>query len=227
MFEWADRVQGIPVETFLYNDDSLIVILLACFFVLSSVLSDGDNFLGSILKSFFIPRADSHQISRRLRSVYMRIGMIFVSFISLALLLSVYTSRMTGVVLPDMKMILFSLALLIGLYVVKQVLFWLVNWTFWGNQHAVLWHDSYSNWIVLLGIPLYLCALLSVFMDWSIDAIVWVSAISLVLAEFALFFRAFHIFFGKRYGVLQLFVYLCTLELMPLLFLGKALVLYV
>ena len=41
-----------------------------------------------------------------------------------------------------------------------------------------------------------------------------------------LFFKAFHIFLAKKYGGLQLFVYLCTLELIPLLLVGKALVQY-
>ena len=227
VLEWAGRVHGIPVDASLYNDDCLIVILLACFLVLSAVLADDEDFLGDRLKSFFIPRAGTHKISYRLRSVYMRVGMLAVSFISLALLLSVYISRVTDVVVPNLKMIFLSMLLLIGLYVVKQAVFWLVNWTFFGSQHAVLWHSSYSNWLVLLGIPFYLCALLSVFMDWSANVVVGIVVILFVLAESALFFRAFHIFFGKKYGVLQLFVYLCTLELMPLLFIGKALVLYV
>ena len=41
------------------------------------------------------------------------------------------------------------------------------------------------------------------------------------------YFVFYYIFSAKKYGILQIFVYLCTLELMPLLAAAKALVLFV
>ena len=223
----AERIQGVPNDIPLYADNSLVMILLASFFVLSAVLADKDGFISDILKGFFLPRESSENLPNTMRRLYMRIGMLLVSFISGALLLSVYVSQMTEVTLPNSKLIGLFFISLIALYTIKQGLFWIVNWIFFDRQQTLLWHSCYSNWAALSGIPLYICALFAVFGDWNANFIAWTVLIVLFLVEIGLFFRAFHIFLAKRYGSLQLFVYLCTLEVMPLLFIGKALILCV
>lgn len=222
-----EKVQGIIDDAPLCTNNCLILILLVCFFVLSAVLSDKDNFLGNMLKGFFLPRESSEDAPNTIRRLYMRIGMLSVLCISLALLLSVYVTQMTGNTSPNLQMTLQFSAFLIGLYIIKQSLFWVVNMTFFDRHRAVLWHNCYINWLALSSIPAFLFALFVVFIDSNPDTTTWLALTMLFFTEIGLFFRAFHIFFGKRYGVLHLFVYLCTLELMPLLFLGKALVLYV
>ena len=223
----AERIQGVPNDIPLYADNSLVMILLASFFVLSAVLADKDGFISDILKGFFLPRESSENLPNTMRRLYMRIGMLLVSFISGALLLSVYVSQMTEVTLPNSKLIGLFFISLIALYTIKQGLFWIVNWIFFDRQQTLLWHSCYSNWAALSGIPLYICTLFAVFGDWNANFIAWTVLTVLFLVEIGLFFRAFHIFLAKRYGSLQLFVYLCTLEVMPLLFIGKALILCV
>lgn len=215
----TERVRGIPEHQPLYTHDNLLVLLLVCFFVLAAVLSDRKGFLGNMLKGFFLPREDAEE-GNTLRYLYMRIGMLGVSFVSAALLLSVYLAGSGALTM-------IFLVLLLALYGVKQGLFWLVNWTFFGRQRAELWRNSYSNWAVLSAIPLYSCALFAILSDWGCITATRVSLVVLFLLEIGLLFRSSHIFLVKKYGGLHLFVYLCALELMPLLILGKALVLYV
>ena len=228
MEQWIERIQGIPNNPPLYADNYLVVTLLVCFFILSAVLSDKDGFISDILKGFFLPRENSENSpNTTMRKLYMHIGMLLVSFISGALLLSVYVSQSKGLNLPDIRLTGTFFAAIIALYVIKQGLFWIVNWIFFDRQQTALWYSCYSNWLSLSGIPLYICILFSVFMNWSACIIAWTALIELSFMEIGLFFRAFHIFLTKRHGSLQLFVYLCTLEVMPLLFIGKALILYI
>ena len=222
-----ERVQGVPNDIPHYADNSLVMILLSSFFILSAVFADKDGFINDILKGFFLPRESSENLPNTMRRLYMRIGMLLVSFISGALLLSIYVSQTIVVTLPYSKLIGLFFISLIALYTVKQGLFRLVNWIFFVRQQTILWHNCYSNWVALSGIPLYLSALLAVFGDWDANIIARTVLIVLILVEIGLFFRAFHIFLAKRYGSLQLFIYLCTLEIMPLLFIGKALILCV
>lgn len=222
-----EKVQGIMNDAPLCTNNCLILTLLVCFFILSAVLADKDNFLGNMLKGFFLPRENSEDAPNTIRRLYMRIGMLSVLCISLALLLSVYVTQMTGSTSPNLQMTLLFSALLIGLYIIKQGLFWVVNMTFFDRHRAVLWHNSYISWLALSSIPTFLFALFVVFIDPNPNTTTWLAFAMLFFTGIGLFFKAFHIFLAKKYGGLQLFVYLCTLELMPLLFLGKALVLYV
>ena len=83
----TDRVQGIPGHQPLYTHDCLVATLFVCFFVLAAVLSDRGGFLGNMLKGFFLPREDAEDTTT-IRRLYMRRGMLGVTFVSGALLLS-------------------------------------------------------------------------------------------------------------------------------------------
>lgn len=225
---WSEKVQGIPNHAPLYTDDLLVILLLGCFFIMAAVLSDKDGFLGGILKGFFLPREDSSEEGfNTLRGLYMRLGMLVVSFFSVAVLISAYISQSVDTGLSIGTLIMSSFVALFVLYIAKQGLFWVVNWTFFDVRRAGLWRNCYTNWQMLAGVAAYPCSLFVVFLDWNASVVVKALLVWLVIAEICLFFKAFHIFLTKKYGGLQLFIYLCTLELIPLLFIGKALVLYV
>ena len=224
----GERVQGIPEYAPLYTDDFLVGILLGAFFILSAVLSDKDGFLGEILKGFFLPREKSSKEGfNTVRGVYMRIGALVVSFLSVAILISIYLLRLVDIRMSIGGLVLLSFCTVSALYFVKQTLFWVINWTFFDVRRAGLWRYCYANWLMLSGVIAYPCAILMVFMDCSASIVATALLVWIILSEICLLFKAFHIFLTKKYGVLQLFIYLCTLELIPILFIGKALVRYV
>lgn len=223
----TERIQGIPIEEPLYANDCFVSILLICFFVLAIVLADKGNILGNMLQGFFQPRENVNEGVRTSRNYYLRLSMYGVSFISLSL---VFTICLTlGNVVRDTSILtvtLLSFGLSIAFYLLKQGLFRMVDWVFLDKSHAQVWHRSYSNWVILSGIFLYLITFVSVFLDLSLSILLILLVVYVVLIEMCLFYKAFHIFCAKKYGGLQLFVYLCTLELIPLLLVGKVLVLY-
>ena len=224
----GERAQGIPEYAPFYTDDFLVSILLGAFLILSAVLSDKEGFLGDILKGFFLPREESSKEGfNTMRGVYMRIGTLIVSFLSVAVLISIYVLRLVDIEISLGGLILLSFGAVSAFYIIKQSLFWVINWTFFDVRRARLWRHCYANWLMLSGVIIYPCVIFMVFLDCSANTVANALLIWLILAEICLLFKAFHIFLTKKYGVLQLFVYLCTLELIPLLFLGKALVLYV
>lgn len=128
--------------------------------------------------------------------------------------------------LPVPLLLLLSLLVLLLGYLLKQVLFHAVNLVFFDQQHSLSWRNTYRDWLMVIGIVSYLLATVAVFLDLSHIMIAILAVIGVALAEICLFFRTFYIFCPKKHGVLQLIVYLCTLEIMPLLLAGKALTNY-
>ena len=102
----------------------------------------------------------------------------------------------------------------------------MVNWVFFDKAHIAAWEQSYGDWTIISGAIMYVITVLSVLLDFPTHILTILAVSYVFLIEIGLFFKAFHIFYAKKYGVLLLIVYLCTLELMPLLLAGKALVLY-
>ena len=112
-------------------------------------------------------------------------------------------------------------------YLLKLLLFAATNRIFFDYSTTATWEQSYAGWTILSAIPLYLLCGTSLFFNLSSHTILLLLGIVGGLLEICLFYKAFHIFSSKKHGILQIFVYLCTLELMPLLVAAKALVLFV
>ena len=113
------------------------------------------------------------------------------------------------------------------LYLLKTLLFVITDRIFLDKAIQIAWECSYGNWVILSAIPLYLLTVVAVFFDLAPLTVLWLFGICVVFLEFCLLYKALHIFLPKKYGFLQIFLYLCALELMPLLVAGKALVLFV
>lgn len=225
--QWTERVQSIPNVEPLYANDLFVGILIVCFFVLAMVLADKGNLLGDMLRGFFQPREYVAENVKTSRVFYMRMGMYAVFFMSLSLIMTISVVSVDPAEIMNVSRILpFSFVLFVALYLLKQGICRAVNWVFFDRPQAEMWYNSYSNWIILSAVPLYIVSALSVFLNWSLSIMAVIVIIYVVLIEICLLYKAFHIFCVKKYGSLQLIVYLCSLELIPLLLVGKVLVLY-
>lgn len=216
--------QGIPVEMPLYADDTVIGILLACLFIIVAVLSDKKGFLSDVFNNFFLLRSQQEEGTSTVSAFYMRLALLAVSFALISLLMALYMAGPVGL-FQWRPLLLFFVLCAVG-FGIKLLVFRAVNWVFFDSSRIAIWQRDYISWGVLSALPLYLLTLLAVFANWNSHKVMVLLLAWVILAEIALFVKAFHIFSVKKYGSLQLFVYLCALELIPLLIAGKALASY-
>ncbi len=225
--QWTERIQGIPGIEPLYANDCFVSVLLVCFFVIAAILSSGENILSTTLDGFFRPHEEAKEGVRTTSAQYQRIGMLGVSFLTTALFMTVLLLRRGGLAeIPGSHILLIMFGGAIVSYLLKQGLFGAVNWVFFDRSQSVAWRQSYAGWMILSGVPMFILSMLSVFFELSQRGLTILLVLYIITMEICLFFKAFHIFYAKKYGSLLLIVYLCALELIPLLLAGKALVLY-
>ena len=223
----TERIQAVPVARPLYADDIMVGGLIVCGLVLAAVMADRKGFLPRLLKGFFLPRENAVENVRTTNVLYMRIGMYIVTFASAGLLLTIYTMGKSIGISNDGVLWLLSTAAVVLFHLLRVLLFVLTDRIFLDSFTLSAWEHSYSNWAILAGIPLYILAVMAIFFNLAPSTVLWLLGATFILIEICLLYKAFHIFSGKKYGILQLFVYLCTLELIPLLVAAKALVLFV
>lgn len=223
----AERVQGIPVLQPLYTDDLMVGGLIVCALILAAVMSDRKYFLSRLLKGFFLPRENAVESVRTTNVIYMRLGMHIVTFVSAGLLLTAYASGTSLGIAYNNFLWLFASIAVLSFHLLRRLLFIMTDRIFLDSATSSAWENNYTNWAVLSGIPLYLSAVITIFFNLAPSNILRLLGICIILLELCLLYKAFHIFSSKKHGILQLFVYLCTLELIPLLVAGKALVLFV
>ena len=220
------QVQAIPASQPHYANNLWICGILVCTFILAIVLSDRKHYLARLLKDFFLPRESTIEGVRTTSIVYLRIFMYSISFVTAALLVTLYASE-KSLGMPHGRLWLIAVAAVSLSYVLKLLIFAITNRIFFDSSTTKAWEQGYACWTILSSIPLYLLATITIFFNLSSQAIFILLAICIILLEICLLYKAFHIFSSKKHGILQIFVYLCTLELMPLLIAGKALVLFV
>ena len=222
----VSQVQAIPASQPHYANNLWVCGILVCTFILAIVLSDRKHYLARLLKDFFLPRENTIEGVRTTNIVYLRIFMYSISLVTTALLVALYASEKSFDMTPGRLWLIATIAISLC-YILKILIFAITNRIFFDPSTTKTWEQGYACWSILSSIPLYLLATITVFFNLPSQAIFILLGICMVLLEICLLYKAFHIFSSKKHGILQIFVYLCTLELMPLLVIGKALVLFV
>jgi hypothetical protein len=222
----SEVVEAIPALQPHYADNFWVCSILLCTFILAAIFSDRKYYLSHLLQDFFRPREQAIEGTRTTNIVYMRMGLYFVGLSSIALVLSIYASEPQTTTGESFNSCLVTGGAVLLFYLLRLLLFSATNRIFFDRSTTTVWEQSYANWTILSAIPLYILCVVSVFFNLSSHVILPLLVVGAILLEICLLYRAFHIFSSKRYGILQIFIYLCALELMPLLVAGKALVLF-
>lgn len=98
---------------------------------------------------------------------------------------------------------------------VKSIVYGIVNWVFSSREASSKWTSGYFLATSLTALPLYPAALLYLFYSDS-HKVVTASVIFIgILYELLLLYKLFVNFKTKEYGYLPLFLYFCSVELIP------------
>jgi len=208
----------------LVGDDLIVgVFLLACF-LLAMALADHTHYLKQLVANYSIghPRSLSEEVHTS-RSFYMRLSLLLLAVVSISLVLVIlsYASGHISSQSQAFSMLLWGMAGITAWMLVKTLLYSVVNIILSTPQQTNEWNQVYTDTFIILGILALVYALVGLFFNVSVSVLSLMALALLVFVEIWLSFKAFHIFFLKKYGGLLLIVYLCTLEWIPLLVVGK------
>ena len=101
----------------------------------------------------------------------------------------------------------------------KAILYVLVNWVFFDRESGKKWLAGYFLMTSLTAFLFYPLALLDIFANYMRDLVIQGVILVVLLYEIMLFYKLFVNFKTKKYGYLVLFLYFCSVELMPALIL--------
>ena len=119
-------------------------------------------------------------------------------------------------------------AIFFGIYVayfaLKMLVYWLVNNVFFGRRKSVRWLKQLLVVTSVEGIALFPLVMLQSYFDLSIQKAVIYVIFVIVVSKIMLLYKSFVMFFRHKNFFLQIILYFCALEIMPLLSLGGILV---
>lgn len=219
-------VAGDPVPYALHNDDIITGLLLMCFLFIMFVLSRISEFMIHQAKDFFYPSKSNNMLIETGLEIRMQIVFGVVTCLQLAL---IYYFYVIGYV--SNSFILDSEYALLGIYMstfivyfcVKTLLYTMVDRVFFGRRKNLQFLGSLLFITAIEGVMLFPLVLLLTYFQISVQIAVYYFIFVLAFVKILTFYKSYVIFFKQKDFFLQIILYFCTLEMIPLSVLWTAL----
>ncbi len=221
-------VAGDPLPYELRYDDTITLLMLAGFVVIATAFGLTQRFIFFQLKNFFHL---SHNDAGRtmLSSSELRVLLLLSvqTCAQLAVYQYIYTVNNTDSAIafeaPHVLTAVFF-SLYVGWFVARAIAYTVVNNVFFDSRRNRDWQRSLLFLTAMEGVLLFLVLLPAVYLDLSVET-VEVAVVSVVLLiKLLTAYKCYAIFFRQAGGFLQIILYLCTLEAVPLLLLWREMV---
>lgn len=224
-------VAGDPVPYTVRGDDAVTCMLLACFVLAVAAFAYDRQSILQQLKDFFLaPRADhssSAETGNRFHlHIYLFLGLqtCLLLAISYYFYITHYVEATYTFGVPYVAIAIFS-AVFAAYFACKVIVYTLVNVVFFKSKKTKQWTRTLIFITALEGIALFPAVILQVYFNLPMQNVVYYFIFVLVLTKILTFYKCHIIFFRQIGDFLQIILYLCALEIVPLLSLGGVLVL--
>lgn len=221
-------VAGDPVPYSIASDNLITGLLLGCFILALLALAKSREFIIRQAKNFFyVQRANTTEITETSGELWVQMFLI----VQTCLLFSVifFSWQRTDVtdtfIFDQYQVIGIYTGVIAGYFIFKMILYWGVGSVFFESKKIEQWSKSFLFLIAGEGLLLFPLVMLLSYFDISIRSAVIYTLIVVIFVKILTFYKTYLIFFQKKGLILQNFLYLCALEIVPLLILWGALLL--
>ena len=212
-------VAGDPVTYNIANDSLFSSVLILCFVCTMLAFAACRNFILRQVKNiFYIPKteviADTTAIEMR-ALIYFSIQTALL----LALLYFFYVRSYVAdtFILSDEYMLIgIYFAFFLGYVIIKPLIYAFANLTFFDGKKNRRWLHITSFLNAVEGCLLYPAVLLLAYLNVAHQTIVYYCIAVVILVKLLAFYKCYVIFFRQNGLFLQIFLYFCALEIVPL-----------
>ena len=219
-------IAGDPIPYTIHNDHVITCILLACFLIMAFVMSHISHFVIHQAKQFiYNPQANSPLMET---GNEIRFQLIFLVITSLlyALLYFIYVSQYvasTFILSSEYALLGIYVGLIMSYFVVRGLLYTAVNKVFFDSKKNVQLLESLLFITACEGVALFPLVLLMAYFQFSLQNVLYYCIFILVFVKILTFYKTYIIFFKQKEFFLQIILYFCALEMIPLAMLWSGL----
>ena len=220
---------GDPVPYTVRSDDAINSILLFCFVLAALAFSYSRQAILHQLKDFFyIPRSDKTSSDETNGKFPFQIFLSLQTCLLLAITYYFYITHYvadTFVLDAPYELIGIFFGVFVAYSAFKILLYKAINLIFFRSKKSKQWTWTFTFITALEGIALFPAVILQVYFNLPMQNVVYYFIFVLILTKILTFYKCWIIFFRQISDFLQIILYLCALEIIPLLSLGGILVL--
>jgi len=222
-------VAGDPVPYKLRSDNTVTLLLVVSFIVFSVSLAHSQHFITRQLKNFFFIQrnADDEPVGETSGEVRFQLFLVVVGCLLVALAGYMYVVdgvSQTFVLDNDSQLIALLFAATLAFTGVKALLYTMVGHVFFDGKKNIQFLKSVLFIYASASVLLFPIVMLMIYFDLSVQSATYLLGFVLIMVKILSFYKCWVIFFRQKGGVLQTFLYFCTLEATPLLAFGGLMV---
>ncbi len=222
-------VAGDPVPYTVRDDNMITSLLLACIIMVIIALSNSRRFIVRQIKDFiYVPRSESSSITETSSEVRFQLFLVLQTCLLLAVFQYFDTLHYVGetfILSSQYHLIAIFFGMFVGFHLLRCLLYSFVNSVFFSWRQNIQWLKSLLFISSSEGILLLPVVLLQVYFNLSIHNVIIYFIIVLVFVKILTFYKCYFIFFRRKTAFLQIILYFCALEAVPIAALWGALVL--
>ena len=212
---------GTPHPSVPQSESWVFIVLLALFFLLAYAVSNSGSLISETAKNFFQVKERSSIFSKATVNDF-KIRLLIIIFsigvISLFVFYQLHNPE-SPFRLLQFCFVLAITFLFIGL---KVLIFDLLGYVFIETSNLKMAKEAYFNIVSFLGMTLFPLLVVRIYIPYNLDnAIETTSLIVCILGLILIIFKLFQIFFHKIVASFYILLYLCTLEILPLIAIYK------
>ncbi len=212
-------MEGNPVPYTIGSDNLISSIVIGCFVIAMVSVSKSASFIRRMLKNFFrTPQEGTTVIAETSTELRIQIFLLLQTALLAALVIFFFNTNEKGedYALPQYAVIGIFMGITVAYFALKFLLYMVVNWVFFDHKKNEQWMKAQLFILAGLGIVVFPIVLLMAYFNLSIHSVVIYGCVVVILFKLLSFYKAYLIFFRKTNAIVQSFLYLCALEMMPL-----------
>ena len=211
---------GDPVPYSYANDNLVTSLLIIGFLLIAFAFSRMSNFIVGQAKNFIHPSQNRLTLSETSSEIYMQVVLTFLACIVYALLYYLYATEYlakTYVTTSEYVLLGIFLVVFVGYFLMRFGLYTMVNNLFFDSSRNKKFLTSLLYLSSIEGLLLYPALALLAFMHLPAQNAIWYCLTVVILVKILTFYKSFTIFFKQNDLFLQIFLYFCALEMVPLM----------
>ncbi len=211
---------GDPVPYSIPRDNVITALLMICFVLAAVAYAKSKRFILRQAKGFFRPPHSEKMtaMSETSGEVRFQFFLVMQSCLLFALVYFFYVQkRVTDTFIIDQYQVIGIFALINLVYVVlKAAMYWLSGWVFFDRRRNDLWMKSFLFLVAMEGVCIFPIVMLQAYFEMPVETTLVCTGVVLAVFKLLALYKTYIIFFRHTGNSLQIFLYFCTLELMPL-----------
>ena len=213
-------VAGDPVPETLSNDSLISGLLILCFLLMTLAFSRISGFIGRQIKDFFYVQKGEHSVEETGDEIKFQIIFSIITCFICSLLYYLYV-----LTLVDNTFIFSTEHLLLGVIFLMMAAYFLLKFLLYAIVNNIMFDGSKNKkfltslifLISMEGVLLFPVLLLCAYFQFPIQNAAIYTFLVVFFFKILIIFKTYIIFFAQKAFYVQIFLYFCALEMVPLL----------